>query len=159
EFERLTFCLLGVARPTDLIRDARLTPFNIGHRIELHDFTAQEASVLAQGFEWASGEAPENRQPSLRPRRILERALYWTSGHPYLTQRLCGEVLDQQGTEANDPEQFVDQLCADLFFSARARERDDNLIFVREHLLRAEVDRASLLQFYEKVLRGGRVPD
>ena len=33
EFERLSFCLLGVADPSDLISDARLTPFNIGRRI------------------------------------------------------------------------------------------------------------------------------
>src|SRR5262249_28380013 len=38
EMERLTFCLLGVAAPTDLIQDARTTPFNIGRRIELVDF-------------------------------------------------------------------------------------------------------------------------
>jgi hypothetical protein len=30
QFERLTFCLLGVASPSDLIRDTRTTPFNIG---------------------------------------------------------------------------------------------------------------------------------
>lgn len=29
-FERLTFCLLGVAAPTDLITNTRLSPFNIG---------------------------------------------------------------------------------------------------------------------------------
>jgi len=28
-FERLTFCLLGVATPSDLIQDTRTTPFNI----------------------------------------------------------------------------------------------------------------------------------
>src|SRR5207237_5612272 len=35
EFNRLSFCLLGVAEPADLIRDPRQTPFNVGHRIEL----------------------------------------------------------------------------------------------------------------------------
>ena len=35
ELERLTFCLLGVASPSDLIRDTRTTPFNVGRRIEL----------------------------------------------------------------------------------------------------------------------------
>src|SRR5580658_4627688 len=49
EFERLTFCLLGVATPSDLIRDTRMTPFNIGRRVELNDFTAAEAGVLAAG--------------------------------------------------------------------------------------------------------------
>jgi len=31
ELRRLTFCLLGVATPADLIRDVRITPFNISH--------------------------------------------------------------------------------------------------------------------------------
>src|SRR5215475_13897975 len=38
-FSRLAFGLLGVATPTDLIRDTRMTPFNIGRRIELNDFS------------------------------------------------------------------------------------------------------------------------
>src|SRR5207249_2376058 len=50
EFHRLTFCLLGVASPSDLIQDTRTTPFNIGHRIELTDFTDAEAAPLAAGL-------------------------------------------------------------------------------------------------------------
>src|SRR5262249_41555255 len=41
ELNRLTFCLLGVTTPADLIRDSRTTPFNIGTRIELTDFTQE----------------------------------------------------------------------------------------------------------------------
>ncbi len=77
--ERLTFCLLGVATPSDLIRDTRTTPFNIGQRIELHDFTEAEVAPLAQGL----------RQTPEVGARLLNRAIYWTGGHPYLTQRLC----------------------------------------------------------------------
>jgi hypothetical protein len=36
EMGRLTFCLIGVATPADLIDDSRITPFNIGRRIELN---------------------------------------------------------------------------------------------------------------------------
>jgi hypothetical protein len=50
EFERLTFCLLGVASPADLISDQRTSPFNVGRRIELTDFTAAEAAPLAAGL-------------------------------------------------------------------------------------------------------------
>jgi hypothetical protein len=38
-WERLAFCLLGVATPADLIRDTRMSPFNIGRRIVITDFT------------------------------------------------------------------------------------------------------------------------
>ena len=41
--QRLSFVLIGVATPGDLIKDAARTPFNIGHGIELTDFTLDEA--------------------------------------------------------------------------------------------------------------------
>ena len=47
ELERISFVLIGVATPNDLIKDTARTPFNIGHRIELTDFTTEEAAVLA----------------------------------------------------------------------------------------------------------------
>src|SRR4029453_2414939 len=47
ELERISFVLIGVATPNDLIKDSARTPFNIGRRIELTDFTKREAAVLA----------------------------------------------------------------------------------------------------------------
>src|SRR5262245_34109935 len=49
-FIRLTFCLFGVATPAELIRNTRTTPFNIGRRITLSDFSATEAATLARGL-------------------------------------------------------------------------------------------------------------
>ena len=147
ELSRLTFCLLGVATPSDLIRDTRTTPFNVGQRIELRDFTEQDGLLLAEGLgrEKALGE------------KLLKRILYWTGGHPYLTQRLCQAVAED--TSINAP-RGVDRLCDLLFLSARARERDDNLLFVRERILRSEADRAGLLDLYSRVHRKQKsVPD
>jgi WD40 repeat protein len=53
----------------------------------------------------------------------------------------------------------VDRLCDALFLSHRAQERDDNLIFVRERLLRSEADLAALLELYGRVREGKPVPD
>lgn len=50
EYRRLTFALLGVATPSDLIRDKNRTPFNIGRAIELNGFQFSEAQPLAQGL-------------------------------------------------------------------------------------------------------------
>jgi len=162
DLHRLTFCLLGVATPSDLIRDLRITPFNVGKRIELHDFTPQEAAPLAKGLSskfkaQSSNSADEDDEDSKvetrKSKLLLERVLYWTNGHPYLTQRLC------QAQSSRASLQSVDGVSEDLFFSPRARERDDNLIFVRERILRSEVDRASLLHLYEQVLAGRWVGD
>ena len=104
------------------IAEPALTPFNIGRRIELADFTDAEASRLAWGLD---------RSPDVAA-TLLRRVLFWTGAHPYLTQRLCQAVaLDTRVTDARG----VDRCCRELFLSAQARDRDDNLIFVREQLI------------------------
>ena len=161
-FGRLAFGLLGVATPTDLIRDTRMTPFNIGRRIELNDFSALEAAPLARGL----GADEQSAQA------LLKRILYWTGGHPYLTQRLCRAVADTvyQPTTGEVPPliatppvlptpRTVDQLADKLFLTRQARDRDDNLIFVRERLLRSEADVAGLLLLYRRIHGGQLVPD
>jgi WD40 repeat protein len=146
EFNRLTFCLLGVAVPSDLIRDMRSTPFNIGRRIELQDFTETEAFPLARGL---------GREDNLA-QALLKRILHWTHGHPYLTQRLCHEMVQ-------NPEALgaggVDRVCNNLFFSSQARVSDPNLLFVRDGMLRGEGDLGGLLLLYRQVLSGKRVTD
>ncbi|HXB21897.1 MAG TPA: AAA-like domain-containing protein [Candidatus Solibacter sp.] len=146
EMERLSFSLLGVAAPTDLVRDTRMTPFNIGRRIELRDFTEAEAAPLANGL---------GREPD-RGAALLQRVLYWTGGHPYLTQRLCLAVAGDASTSDSAD---VDRLCNELFLSPRAHERDDNLLFVRQRMTHSEVDVASLLDLYRQVHDGKRVSD
>src|SRR5262249_49736824 len=127
ELTRLTFCLLGVATPSDLIRDTRTTPFNVGQRIEPHDFTGVEVASLSQGL---------NREEKVAA-ALLKRIHYWTGGHPYLTQRLCQAAADDSAVcDADD----VDHLCGQMFFTPRAQERDDNLLFVRERMLHGEND-------------------
>src|SRR5262249_46298299 len=49
-YDRLTFTLFGVATPTDLIRDRERTPFNIGQRIELQEFSDADAMPLRIGL-------------------------------------------------------------------------------------------------------------
>ena len=168
---RLTFCLLGTVTPSELIEDPNTTPFNIGRRIELNDFTEAEAATLARGL--GCGEATAAR--------LMRRVYHWTGGQPYLTQSLCRavaeapQVLDATG---------VDRVCQSLFFTGRACATDKNLQFVGRHILGQEdrlrdgrpgdgqpppggTDelgpedrrRASLLDLYAKVRRGRTVPD
>jgi WD40 repeat protein len=172
---RLTFCLLGVATPADLIRDPRTTPFNIARRIELHDFTPEEAAPLAAGLltpppgplpEAERGDATivSRSSPPLRfgegargrghSEALLRRILHWTGGHPYLTQRLCQAVSDLPQCPTSGE---VDRLCHTLFLSSGARQQEENLLFVREHLLRGSDDLAELLALYERVRRGATV--
>ena len=177
-YERLAFCLLGVATPADLIRDPQTTPFNIGKRIILRDFTADEAAPLIAGLfsreEAASlngkaaalnGTKPHERD-DLDARRsggenrdLLDRILYWTHGHPYLTQKLCQALASSAAGDTTNttyttnrtytanltPARLltaasVDVVVAELFLSARAAEQEDNLLFVRNRLLKGSSD-------------------
>jgi tetratricopeptide (TPR) repeat protein len=147
ELARLTFCLIGVATPSDLIQDTRTTPFNVGQRVDLADFSEEEAETLLPGL----GRADEKIA-----RILLQRILYWTDGHPYMTQRLCLAVADKPEV---DSVAGVDTVCEDLFLSARARERDDNLLFVRDRILRSESDHAALLTLYDRIRKHERMRD
>lgn len=146
EFQRLTFCLLGVVSPCDLIKDARVTPFNIGKNIYLSDFNAQEILSLAQGLPC---------EPALAS-RLIQRVYYWSGGHPYLTQCFCREL-------AENPELFtekgVDKLCYSLFLESRSKESDHNLGAVSNHLLGNRDLRADILSLYQKILKNQKVLD
>lgn len=135
-YGRLTFVLLGVARPSDLIKDGNRTPYNIGQSIQMTDFVAAEAKVLLKGLAGTTaGNAAE----------ILDRVLYWTDGHPYLTQKVCAEVVARgiQWTKVR-----VDELVRRLFLAEDSR-RELNLQFIRDRILNSESrERADLLEIY-----------
>jgi hypothetical protein len=148
--ERLSFVLLGVASPTDLIRDSKRTPFNIGRRIVLSDFTAPEAEPLLAGL------APD---PEIAV-RFLDQIIFWTGGHPYLTQKACSAVAEW-GENSWDTERaayIVDRLIRDLFLSESGRNTDANLQFVKSRILEVP-ESAKLLEIFRAVRRGETVSD
>ena len=141
---RLTFCLLGAALPSDLIRDPRTTPFNIGRRIELRDFTFDEAEPFARAL------GPDGRAR-------LGRVFYWTKGHPFLTQALCQAL-------STDAKAQVDSLVQERYLEKRARDSDTNLADVGNRILGSgdpevgDRERSDTLSQLSKLLKGG-IPD
>ena len=71
KFDRLSFVLLGVATPADLMKDRTRTPFNIGRRIDLKEFSHDDAGVLRDGMVACY---PQQGQA------IFNRIYYWTNG-------------------------------------------------------------------------------
>ena len=141
---RLVFCLAGAATPSQILDDVRTTPFNVGRRVELSDFTPEEAAPLAAGFRDTIGADAAQT--------LLSRVLSWTGGHPYLTQRLCQAAAERGARSRAD----VDAICGELYLSRKARETDSNLTFARDLLLGGDDEaRAARLSLYDRVLRGG----
>ena len=143
EFARLSFVLLGVATPSQLIRDPDRTPFNIGKRVELTDFTFDDALPLATALN-----LPEDNT-----RQVLGWVLGWTGGHPYLTQRLFRAL--QLEEKATWTEADVDETVAKEFLGQTSGQ-DSNLLFVLDMLTRrAPKDKeADVLRTYRDVLSG-----
>jgi formylglycine-generating enzyme required for sulfatase activity len=156
ELRRLTFVLLGVATPAQLIADPTRTPFNVGKGIELTDFSAAEAGPLSVGFP---GTAEERRV-------LLDRVLFWTGGHPYLTQTLCraiatraADMLVTNGDAPDKQTSFVDEEATRLFLRSVAAREERNLKFVRSRLTQGHRDLRSVLRMYQRVLAGKIVED
>ncbi|PLZ80949.1 hypothetical protein CEN44_29050 [Fischerella muscicola CCMEE 5323] len=100
-YNRLTFVLIGVATPSDLIADKKRTPFNIGRAIELQGFRLEEVSSLTQGLV---GKVTN-------PQAVMGEILAWSGGQPFLTQKLCQLVINLTptrllGKERGDVEEF-----------------------------------------------------
>ncbi|MEM6836457.1 MAG: AAA-like domain-containing protein [Cyanobacteria bacterium P01_C01_bin.120] len=161
-FQRLSFVLIGVATPADLIRDPQRTPFNVGQRVDLTDFTAAEAAPFAVGLDLPESQA----------RQVLHWVLDWTGGHPYLTQRLFQAIVEKgqgerqaseegkakvQGGNTSSRLPFsqkdIDQIVAATFFGGMS-ERDNNLQFVRGMLTQEEPDIYQMLTTYKDIWRG-----
>jgi hypothetical protein len=147
ELRRLNFVLLGVATPTDLIADHKRTPFNIGTRVDLADFQRDQALPLAEGL----GRESAGREEA------LDRILFWTDGHPYLTQKVC--LLAAESSPNGISPADIDRIVEMEFFAAGADRRDDNLIFVRNRVAGRGTTTRRLLRLYRRVLRGDRVDD
>jgi hypothetical protein len=143
-YKRLSFVLLGVATPSDLIRDPMRTPFNIGQRIDLTDFTLNQALPLADGLGLPTEQASQT----------LVWVLDWTSGHPYLTQRLCRALTERNRIDWD--EAAVAQVVEEIFFVEQGKQ-EGNLHFVRDMLTSRAPDVRKVLAVYKMVLAGKRV--
>ncbi|MGD2084612.1 MAG: AAA-like domain-containing protein [Candidatus Aminicenantes bacterium] len=139
EYRRLNFVLLGVANPSDLIKDTQRTPFNIGQGIHLTDFTPEEAKPLSLDLCADPGQGE----------KMLARILYWTGGHPYLTQKLCriaaGEKLAVHSNEA------IDNLVEKNFLASGANREEPNLKFVSDRLLQDSKNSRKRLKLYRRI--------
>jgi Tol biopolymer transport system component len=146
EFKRLTFILLGVARPADLILDRNRTPYNIGTHIHLSDFTLSELDPFQTVFEaFYPGHGTE----------IVAWVMDWANGQPYLTQKLCGELIHDLQDDCS--QESVNQTVKRLFFSEEAR-KESNLRAILDRI-ESNPRKVKMLQIYGQILDGQAVAD
>jgi tetratricopeptide (TPR) repeat protein len=148
-YRRLTFALIGVATPSDLIQDKQRTPFNIGRAIELTGFELAEAAPLLPGLSQSS-----------QSEALLQAILHWTGGQPFLTQKLCRLV---QQTEAEIPAGSEAHWVAELVWTNvidrwEAQDQPEHLRTIRDRFLRSSERRTGrLLELYQQIVQQGSV--
>lgn len=100
ELQRATYILSGVIEPKDIIRDPNISPFNIGEKIYLSDFTYNEFLGLIHGSDYLS-KIDE---------KLKERIYYWTQGQPRMSWDLCNAVQDKRIRSIKDLDTIVNEM-------------------------------------------------
>ncbi len=149
-FQRLTWALLGVTTPYDLMNDPQASGFNLGRAIGLTGFKEHEVFPLAQGLV---DYVPQ-------PMTVLREILRWTNGQPFLTQKLCtlvskasessiqGKLQLPPGTEGY----WIDQLVHNhLLKDWEVKDNPEHLRTIRDRLVQSARS-PSLLKLYAAML-------
>jgi hypothetical protein len=147
EFRQLTFCLIGVATPSELIKDPRPTPYNIGRTIDLRDFDPERDDLrplyTAMSSDGVDGES------------LVSAVLAWTGGHPFLTMALCEHARKHGARTAA----MVREMVGDLIVPRNESGIANHLGWIDTFLAARLHDEAKTLRLYHKILRGQRVPE
>ena len=148
EYNRLSFVLLGVATPSDLIQDKTRTPFNIGYGVELTGFTFAESQALAKGLSVKTNQ----------PEKLLELILNWTGGQPFLTQKICNLVLNSSDLSEGNEEEWLDNLIrTNIIENWQAKDDPEHLRTIERRILIDEKMLGELLDIYQKIYQQGEV--
>jgi WD40 repeat protein len=145
KYNRLTFALLGVATPADLIQDKDHTPFNINSReIELKGFELNQVTPLEEGLVGVVSN----------PKVVLKEVLNWTGGQPFLTQWLCQLVLTSCSPIPADSEaEWVEGIVRSrIIENWQAQDKQQHLQTICDRILKDEKLANALLGLYKQIL-------
>ncbi|NES96107.1 MAG: GAF domain-containing protein, partial [Desertifilum sp. SIO1I2] len=150
DYQRLNFVLLGVATPSQLIQDKQRTPFNVGQAIPLNGFQVHEAQPLLQGLT----------QRVSNPQTLLQEAIAWTGGQPFLTQKLCKLICTSDSPiPPNDEAAWVEALVrSQIIENWEAQDQPEHLTTIRDRLLIDRPKAVQRLALYRQILNHGKIP-
>ena len=149
-YKRITFAIFGVAAPSDLIKNKKRTPFNIGKSIELTGFTLEQIQPLNKGLQ----------NQIEKPDEVIKEVLYWTNGQPFLTQKLCNllcEYIQQFASEDDfsSHELLVEKIVrSQIIENWEFQDEPEHLRTISNRILSNEQLAGRLLGIYQRILLG-----
>ncbi|MEG3862411.1 AAA-like domain-containing protein [Microcoleus sp. herbarium12] len=150
KYNRLTFALLGVTTPADLIANHHFTPFNIDSlAVELAGFQREQTEPLEQGLLGVVDN----------PKAVLKEILKWTGGQPFLTQWLCQLVSTYSLCfHPHDESDLVATIVQKrIIENWRAQDKQQHLQTICDRILSNEQRISRLLGLYQQILRAGKI--
>ena len=146
-FSKVTFCLLGVAHPSELIRKERVTEYNIGVDLELRDFDLREDAQELQKLVTLLGDGGGNGAG------ILAEIFDWVDGHPFLTMYLAQQCIKHKCSTREQARALIEKLYEDV-----SGVRKDVHFQTAARLLESRVGLGGA-RMYRRILRGKVVKD
>lgn len=149
--QRLTFVLLGVAKPSDLSSSSGYA-LNLGEFIEIGRLGG-DLEPLKQGLLEVTDE----------PGIVLKYILSWTGGQPFLTQYLCYLVANggkiENSSQAAD---YINKLVSDkIIRNWRAQDRQAHLQEIENWFVHCQAsqtrEKLAALSLYREMLQRGTV--
>ncbi len=145
EFSRLTFVLLGECDPLSLIDEPELSPFNVTQPVTLGDFSRADLDLFAAELNLS----PQNAIVA------LDRIYYWTSGQPYLSQKLARAVSREQ--ILGDVAENVDRIALQQLAGRAALRSEPAMSHIHRAIVSDQKRKEGLLTLYGRLCKGVEV--
>lgn len=139
---RLAFCVLGAATARELTPDPTRAPFSVSHGVALHDLERSELAAFEPGLTGIVAE----------PRAVLDAVYAHTGGHPYMSQRICADLVgERRGASPSE-------IAQDRFL-LHGRSEDPELAWADRRFHRSDGDprAAAMLALYQRIHGGAEV--
>lgn len=141
EFMRLSFVLAGECDPLSLVSNAALSPFAVSQEIRLGDFSRDDLDAFSMEMNLSRSDAA----------LALDRVYYWTSGHPYLSQKLSRAIARER--ISGNIKEHVDRIAMHQLARA-ALHSEPHMSHVHRRVVNDRKNSEALLNIYGRLRKG-----
>jgi len=142
EFKRLCFVMLGDCDPQSLKLPEELSPITVSRQIQLPDFTREELAIFRTELNLSADDAET----------ALDHIFEWTSGQPYLVQKLARSVA-REGI-AGDIEEHIDRIAMQQLAGRAAINSEPLISYIHREVIKDRKTSEALLNLYGKMRKG-----
>lgn len=145
EFNRLGFVLIGECDPLSLIGDPNMSPFAISTEVRLGDFTRDDLQVFAAELNLSVADAGV----------ALDRVYFWTSGQPYLSQKLSRAIARE--VIKDDLLETIDRLARHQLGGRAAITSEPHMSHLHRAVVNDQKNYESLLTTLGQIRKGIKI--